>query len=160
MLAHPGANTCSVRRRAYRRFMETSRIGDLAEAAVRFALLRERLTVLEPVGGQHVFDLVVKTPAGSFLEVQVKHGRVRNGCVEFKTRRTDHGYGAITYRGLIDLFAVYVSELDRCFVIPVEEAGTSASSLRIAPTANGQAKRVRFAEDYALERWAARMRCP
>ncbi len=133
-------------------------MGDLAEAAVRLALLREHLTVLEPVGGHHVFDLVVRAPSGTYVEVQVKHGRVRGGCVEFKTRRTDRGHGSMSYRGLVDVFAVYVTDLDRCFVVPVEEVGASAGFLRLTPTANKQTKGVRFAADHSLERWAASLR--
>jgi hypothetical protein len=54
------------------------------------------------------------------------------------------------YENEIDLFIVYCPETDGIYVIPIEEATSSVGALRVAPTANGQAKRIRWARDYEL----------
>ena len=44
----------------------------------------------------------------------------------------------------------YDLETDRIYAIPIEEATSSVGALRVAPTANGQAKRIRWAREYEL----------
>ena len=56
----------------------------------------------------------------------------------------------MSYRGRADLFAVLNPEDDKVYLIPVEEVGVTDVSLRLAPTLNGQAQGVRWAEFYLL----------
>ena len=49
-------------------------------------------------------------------------------------------------------------ELDRVFVVPVDDCPSYACSLRVRSTRNNQRRGVRLAEDYALESWAAAVR--
>jgi hypothetical protein len=53
--------------------------------------------------------------------VQVKSGRVRNGCVEFNTCSTDHGRGRQHDVGRADIIAVHVASTDIVDVVPVED---------------------------------------
>jgi hypothetical protein len=55
-----------------------------------------------------------------------------------------------TYENEVDLFLVYCPETDGIYAIPIEEATSSVGALRVAPTANGQAKRIRWATEYQL----------
>jgi hypothetical protein len=49
----------------------------------------------------------------------------------------------------VDLFAVYCASVDRCFLIPFADVPAGATmQLRVAPTRNNQARRIRWAEDY------------
>ena len=48
------------------------------------------------------------------------------------------------------MFAVLNPEDDKVYLVPVEEVGVTDVSLRLAPTLNRQAQRVRWAELYLL----------
>jgi hypothetical protein len=53
----------------------------------------------------------------------------------------------------IDAIAAYAPDTDRCYLIPVDEVGKrTVLSLRIAPPENNQARLIRWAKDYELER--------
>ena len=108
-----------------------------------------------PFGGGSPVDLVVLTPDGRPIRVQVKAARVRSGCVEFNVCGTDHGRGRNHYRGRADVIAAFSEELNRAFVIPVDDCPNYVALLRLTPARNNQRKRVRMAEDYAFERWVA-----
>jgi hypothetical protein len=127
--------------------------GIAAEAAVLQALTEAGLHVLLPFGGGLPFDLAVVCPDGRILRLQVKSGRVREGCVEFKSSSTDHGQGQRHYRGRADLIAVYVAALRRTFMVPVDDCPSFRGYLRLEPARNNQRRRVRLAEDYSFEAW-------
>jgi hypothetical protein len=90
------------------------------------------------------------------VRVQVKSGRVRDGCVVFNSASTDDGRGRLDYRGRADVVAIHVAWLDRVFVVPVDECPSFVGSLRLRPTRNNQRKRIRNAKDYVLEAWLER----
>jgi hypothetical protein len=52
--------------------------------------------------------------------------------------------------GEVDVLIVYCPELDRIYVVPIEDAPKTEGSLRLSDTANGQAKGIRWAADYEL----------
>lgn len=54
------------------------------------------------------------------------------------------------YKGQADYFCVYVEAINKVYLIPVAEVGTSKASLRLSPARNGQTKGVRWAADYEL----------
>jgi hypothetical protein len=135
--------------------MSTIVRGNAAEAAVLKALVGAGIQALVPFGGGFPFDLGAATDAGELVRLQVKSGRVVNGCVEFNCHSTDHGRGQLDYRGRADLIAVYVETLDRVFVVPVDDCPSSKGYLRLAAARNNQRRRVRYADDYAFESWAA-----
>jgi hypothetical protein len=135
--------------------VDTIAHGNAAEAAVLSALTRAGFHVLMPFGSGLPFDLVAVLGDGSLLRVQVKSGRVREGCVQFNSCSTDHGQGRLHYRGRADLIAVYVESLSRIFMVPVEDCPSYRGYLRLDAARNNQARRVRLAEDYSFEAWAA-----
>jgi hypothetical protein len=138
--------------------MDTIQKGNAAEATVLNRLIVAGLHVLVPFGGGLSFDLgVVVPPEGELLRIQVKCGRVRKGCVRFNTCSTDHGMGRQNYRGRADLIAVYVSETDGLFVIPVAECPSFLGMLRLEAPRNNQQQGIRFARDYTLEAWLTRL---
>ena len=109
--------------------------------------------VLIPFGSGLPFDLGALMPGGAVLRIQVKCGRVRNRCVVFNMASTDHGRGRLDYRGRADVLAVYVATISRVFVVPVDDCPTYTGCLRLDPPRNNQRQGVRFADDYAFERW-------
>jgi hypothetical protein len=135
--------------------MSTVVAGNAAEAAVLKALSAWGLAVLLPFGSGLPFDLAAVLPSGQIARIQVKAGRVRRGGIEFNSASTDHGQGQRHYRGRVDLIAVSVPALDRVFMIPVDDCPISRGFLRLEAARNNQQRRVRLAEGYAFEAWAA-----
>jgi len=101
-------------------------------------------------------DLLIENRFGRIARVQVKSGRVREGCVISNSRSTDHGSGRKSYVGHVDILAMHAPELGEQFVVPVREAAGFEVRLRLTPTRNNQRLRVRFARDYRLADWVAR----
>lgn len=137
--------------------LDTRHRGNHAEAAVLQAFLGEGLLVSVPFGGFCPYDLLVDVAGHGITRVQVKSGRVRNGCVVFNSCSTDHGSGGLDYVGRADVFAVHAPPAPDIYVVDVGDATTRATSLRLLPTRNAQQRRVRFASDHTLEGWLARL---
>jgi hypothetical protein len=131
--------------------LDTRQRGDLAEAAVVHAFKAAGIAVLLPFGGFQAYDLVVDLPGGRLVRVQVKSGRVREGCVIFNCRSTDHGRGQRGYKGRADVFAVHATT--GVYVIDVAAATATVTALRLIPTRNAQRQRVRMAADHTLDAW-------
>jgi hypothetical protein len=55
-----------------------------------------------------------------------------------------------SYKNEIDIFLVYSPETERVYQIPVDDVGATSVYLRLAPTKNKQAKRIRWAKDYEI----------
>ena len=108
--------------------------------------------MLVPFGSNHRYDFVLDLE-DRFIRVQCKTGRLRNGVVQFNTQsirsNTKRAYRR-TYSGEIDAFAVYCPDTDRVYALSVDDATSTLGSLRVDPTANEQAKRIRWAADYEL----------
>lgn len=138
--------------------LDTRHRGNHAEAAVLHAFLEAGLLVSVPFGGFCPYDLLVDVPHHGITRVQVKSGRVRNGCVVFNSCSTDHGSGRLDYTGRADVFAVHAPPAPDIYVIDVEDATTRATSLRLEPTRNAQLRRVRLAADHTLAGWLAVLR--
>ena len=134
--------------------MDTIRRGNAAEAAVLNALIRADLDVYLPFGEGSACDLIVGTER-EFIRVQVKCARVKGECLLFNSCTTDHGKGRLTYHGRADVFGVHSPEIDRVYIVPVADCPRFQATLRCVPTRNNQSKGVRYAGDYAVERWAA-----
>jgi hypothetical protein len=90
---------------------------------------------------------------GSFLRVQCKTGRLRNGCVIFAAysmRSNTRKAMMRDYKGDVELFIVHCPETGGLHAIPIDEATRTQGTLRLEPTGNGQDKGVRWARDYEL----------
>jgi hypothetical protein len=127
-------------------------VGQRTEAIILAALVRQGYRVLTPFGFNQRYDLVIDSGT-SFLRVQCKTGRLRRGAILFNTqsiRSNMTGTVRRSYRGEIDLFAVYCPETDRIYAVPVADATDTLGTLRVDPPGNGQAKGVRWAADYEL----------
>ncbi len=58
--------------------------------------------------------------------------------------------GTRDYKGQADYFAVYSPAFKKVYLIPVDDVGTTAVTLRLNPTKNNQEKFVRWAKDYEM----------
>jgi len=134
--------------------------GEVTEGAVFGALVRHGCRVLIPFGQNQPYDLVVDRGEAGFVRIQCKTGWERDGCVLFNSCSTDHGRGRQDYRGRAELFAVYFADEDEVYLVPVAEAATRTTRLRLRATANGQSRGVRLAEDHRLARKVAELLPP
>jgi PD-(D/E)XK endonuclease len=100
------------------------------------------------------YDLAVDIGV-ALLRIQCKWASRRGNALTARcstSRHTPSGYRLSTYRAEeIDAIAAYAPDTDSCYLIPVCEAeGHKAPSLRLAPTRNNQAERVRWARGHEL----------
>src|SRR5439155_26640702 len=93
-------------------------------------------------------DLVFLDATGLY-RVQCKTSRVIGDVLHFRTCSNTNNLPR-DYRGEIDLFGVYSPELDQVYLVPVADAPSRGCYLRLSPARNGQAKGIRWAEDYLL----------
>jgi hypothetical protein len=133
---------------------ETSNIGETSRWQVIAALTRRGKQLLLPIGDHLRYDLVIDE-GGTFIRVQCKTGRLRNGVVWFPTcsftsRHQPGTYARRSYRGEVEFFGVYCPDNGKCYLVPVDKVAPFAGYLRIDPPRNGQKTRLRWAEDYEL----------
>jgi PD-(D/E)XK endonuclease len=139
-----------------------SQKGAAAEAAITSIVIQLGLTVLRPLCEGRRYDLVLDLEP-ELLRVQCKVAKRLAGVLSVglcTNRYTPSGYVSTTYTAdEIDAVGAYSPELDRCFLIPVEEvAGRRAIHLRLDPTRNNQAERIKWARDYELPAMIDRLR--
>lgn len=112
------------------------------------AFLKAGKVVLTPHGDSQRYDLVLDED-GKFIRIQCKTGRVVNGVIKFPCCSTNWLQGTSkSYKGQVEFFAIYVPELDKIYVVPVDQVGVKEANLRLDPTKQGQAKGVRWAKDF------------
>jgi hypothetical protein len=134
----------------------TQKTGDISESAVITRLLQCGYIVLTPYGQMHRYDLVIEDAEGKFWRIQVKTGWLNDdrSIIRFATASsmnyTVKNKGWRNYRGQCEYFAVYVEDLNKVYLLPVDDVGTSLATLRLVPSKNKQEKYVRWAKDYEL----------
>jgi PD-(D/E)XK endonuclease len=127
-------------------------VGLRTEATILGELVRRGYQVLLPFGTNQRYDLVLDMN-GEFVRAQCKTGRLRKGCVVFKTesvRTNTRGWLTRDYAGDAEIFLVYCPQTERIYAVPVKEAPASIGSLRVDETRNGQEQGVRWASEYEL----------
>jgi hypothetical protein len=127
--------------------MAPKAVGERSEGQVLAAFLKAGLVVCQPFGDNQRYDMVIDDN-GHFIRVQCKTGLMTNGAIRFKCCSSNWNSGARRgYRGEADVFAVYVPDLDKVYIVPVDQVSLDAM-LRLEPSKNGQKKGVRMAVDY------------
>lgn len=134
--------------------MTTIQKGNLSTIKCAAALMAAGYSVALPIGDGSVYDLIYEV-GDSLQKVQVKSGVLSNGVVVFypkgnNGRWYNRSVGNRNYHGKVDAICVYCPTNEGVYLVPISEVGTSATTLRIAPTKNGNAKKVRWAKDYEI----------
>jgi hypothetical protein len=134
---------------------ETSHVGEVSRWQLIAALSRQGKQVLLPVGDHLRYDLAIDDE-GIILRIQCKTGRLRTGAIRFATCSIDSRSQPgkclrRSYRGQVELFGVYCTDNNKCYLVPVGKVGASQGSLRIDPPRNRQKTRIIWAEDYEIE---------
>jgi PD-(D/E)XK nuclease superfamily protein len=134
----------------------TQTTGDISEQAAITRLLQCGYIVLQPIGQMHRYDLVIEDADGKYWRVQVKTGWLNEdrSIIRFATASsmnyTVKNKGWRNYRGQCEYFAVYVEDLNKVYLLPVDDVGTSLATLRLVPSKYNQEKNVRWAKDCEL----------
>ena len=134
----------------------TQKTVDISEQAAITRLLQCGYVVLQPIGQMHRYDLVIEDAEGKFWKIQCKTGWLNEdkSIIKFATASsmnyTVKNKGWRGYRGQCDYFCVYIEELNKVYLLPVDDVGTSLATLRLVPSKNNQEKFVRWAKDYEL----------
>jgi hypothetical protein len=129
----------------------TNDIGERAQGAIVAEVMKYGYTILIPFGEGRRYDMVIEKDA-EFFRLQCKAGRYENGVVKFNScsvnwwNKTKKKYT----KEEIDYFAVYCEHIGKVYLVPVEDVGIDQGYLRVEPTANNQAKGVRWAQDYEI----------
>ena len=124
--------------------------GNISEAVVLAGYLKAGFLVSTPFGVGAPYDMIVDTGA-ALLRVQVKTGRVRNGTIEFETRRARSRTMRNGYKeNEVDYFVICCSGVEEIYALKAE--GGVCGKLRLRPTGNNQQMFVRWAEDYLFEK--------
>jgi hypothetical protein len=129
----------------------TKLTGDISELHVATALAEAGYIVSKPFGENARYDLVADD-GERLLRVQVKTGRLRGGVVRyacFSSHAHRHG-GMRPYFGEIDFLAVYCPQTRKVYLLPESALVATTGHLRIGPTKNNMAKRIRWASEYEL----------
>ncbi|MGK2865069.1 MAG: group I intron-associated PD-(D/E)XK endonuclease [Mycobacterium sp.] len=118
--------------------------GDLGVAKAYTDLVTKGFMVLFPATEHAPFDLVAYR-TGTFHRVQVKYRSARGGAVQLNLRSTWSDRNGVHTtpidKASVDAICIYCPETDECYYIRPTDHGASVN-LRIAPTKNGQHKRI------------------
>ena len=131
-------------------------IGTRTEGIVLAALLERGFEVLIPFGNRAKYDFVIDDGA-RLQRVQCKTAQAgtSNDALRFNTYSLSAARSGrrrkCSYRGLIDLFAVYYPYNRSVYLVPADDAPECGECyLRFGPSKNGQAKGIRWAADYQI----------
>lgn len=124
-------------------------IGARAEAAVASALVRAGKSVFLPIFGVNTRVDLAYGEDDTLVRVQCKTSRVVGDVLIFRTCSNTKNLPR-DYVGEVDAFGVYSPALNLVYVVPAVGLPSRMGSLRLAPTRNGQRKRVWWADDFVL----------
>ena len=136
--------------------LNSKQIGNITEIECMLSFIKLGYNILTPYGDCERYDFVADIE-GKLIKIQVKHacdshideGYITFRCVNKTTRNgefVNHSYS----KAQIDYFATFYD--NKCYLIPVEEVGSSIKTLRFRPPKNGQTKGITFAQEYELKR--------
>jgi ADP-heptose:LPS heptosyltransferase len=135
--------------------INTKTKGNKAEAIVLAEFIKNNIPVLLPFGDNEKYDLVIDIN-GQFKSVQIKYGRISNGCVTADIR---HRTGAKrisyeTYYDKVDFIAIWCEENNKVYLISLKEFGNKVTALlRIdSPKNNSCISTICWDKDYEFDK--------
>jgi PD-(D/E)XK endonuclease len=131
--------------------MNSKEIGERTEGMLLAKFLQKGWVVLIPFGDNQRYDFVIDRGHG-FERIQAKTGRLVGETIQFNacSSQCHRQKGSRDYKGQCEYFAVYVPQLDKCFIIHVDLCGKRQVVLRLSTAKNGQQKLVRWASEFEI----------
>ena len=141
--------------KGYYFFLNTKSIGNIGEAKVLCKFIELGIPVYVPFGDNEKADLIAEFN-GKLNKIQVKTSiKSKDGAVIFdltsSTAHRKNGVRHVYTNQEVDYFACYNIELDKVFLIDINEAPKNAIKLRFTKPKNNQIKTIRYIDDYLLE---------
>lgn len=132
--------------------MNTKQVGNISELTVLTEFVKLGFSVSIPFGDKDRYDMIVDIH-GRLYKIQVKTGNYKDGKIIFNSSSShEHRHKPLQdYKGQIDYFAVYCSQLNEIYLIHIDEATNTKSYLRTTPPKNNQTKGIRLAKDYLFQ---------
>lgn len=135
---------------------DTNSKGQISEAAIMTRLLQAGYVVLMPYGGNQRYDMVIEDTRGQFFRIQCKSAWIDEHSTVLKFDTANHNVTGKKrdwrhYRGQCEYFAIYSAELNKVYLVPVEEVGSTRAHLRLTPPRNKNQHGYRMASDYELK---------
>ena len=129
--------------------------GQISESAIITRFLQHGYVVLMPYGGSQRYDLVIEDVDGQFWRIQCKSAWIDEDGTVLKFDTANHNVTGKKrdwrhYRGQCDYFALYSAELNKVYLIPVDEVGATRAHLRLIPPKNKNQYGYRMASNYEL----------
>jgi hypothetical protein len=124
-------------------------IGARAEAAVASALVRAGKPVFLPAFGVNTRVDLIYEDDGILVRVQCKTSRVVGEVLIFRTCSNTKNSPRV-YVDEVDVFGVYSPARNLVYLVPAAGLPTRSCQMRLAPTRNGQRKRLWWADDFLL----------
>ena len=126
--------------------------GAPGEIAVCKELLKLGYDVFVQIGNHSKIDLIVLNGTYKPFKIQIKTVTSSDGIVEVHSvkRCLNPNYDSTYTIEQVDVFAVYVIDHDSIFYVTAKEllVNGKTSKFRLSKTRNGQAKFVRYVDDY------------
>jgi hypothetical protein len=143
--------------------LTTNQKGTLAEAKIAAVAVELGLGVWRPLDDER-FDLILDLRP-TLIRVQCKWAAKVGDVVAARLYTNRRGPdGLITRRynpGEFDAFGLYCLDNDRCYLLPAHECVAHRQiHLRLAPSLNNQALRIRWARDYEFRATLQRLPGP
>jgi hypothetical protein len=125
--------------------------GDISELNISAALMSQGWNVSKPISQNSRYDFVFEYN-NNFYKVQCKHALFKNGCLVFiprsvKTTTQESKY----YTKDIDYFGVYSSQLNKCYLFPIDICSKTSCSFRIEKPLSKQKLGIKWAHKYELK---------
>lgn len=127
--------------------MHTKQSGSLGELKVAADLIARGYAVFTELGDLSKVDLIVLV-GNQPVKLQVKARTSKHGRVEVSKRKSGPNYQFVYQEGEVDVFAIYVIDIDRKYVSASEFLKGTTFSIRVDPARNGQQKKVRAWQAY------------
>ena len=107
-----------------------------------------------PFGDNAPYDMIVESDLGCLSRIQVKTGRLRDGCVRFNTVSVHAHRNAppVRYHGKIDAFAIYCPDNRQFYIVPIGDPAAQApvGYLRVAAARNNMRVGIRWGSEYLV----------
>lgn len=129
--------------------LHAKQIGNIGEMKIATDLMRLGYYVFTELGDICKADLMVMEEDYRPYKVQVKCYKSSGGKVILSNKKSGPSYSFRYERKHIDIYALYVYDLDITMYVPATYFNTSNSiTIRVEPSKNGQAKGINFHTDF------------
>lgn len=129
--------------------LHAKQVGNIGEMKIATDLMRLGYYVFTELGDICKADLMVMEEDYQPYKVQVKSYKSSGGKVVLTNKKSGPNYNFRYQRKHIDIYALYVYDLDIAIYVPATYFNNSNTiTIRVEPSRNGQTKGINFHTDF------------